>query len=107
MYVVGDAWYACDDMGGVATGLSLWALLAEMIAWGWAAFYAGSLVAQRGSMLVRYAAGTMLCIAAVFALMTWNVPRSGPADYRSVDRAEYPECGPNGIPTWWPTWLPS
>ena len=107
MHLVADAWSACDDTGGVGTGLSLWALFATMIVWGWAAFYVGSLVAPRRSMLGRYTAGTVLCITAVFVLVILNVPRGDPADYLSTDRVEYSKCGPDGVPTWWPTWLPS
>jgi hypothetical protein len=107
LFLVGAAWSACGDVGGVAIGFSLWGLFAIAIGAGSIAFYVGSVIPRRRSILVRYVAGAVLAIAAVFALATISIPLSNPADYREVSRVDYPECGPNGIPTWWPSWLPS
>ena len=106
-YLVAIAWNACEWDLGTATSFNLWGLFGLMIVAGWLVFYFGCVLAQPRSTLVRFAAGTVLVAAAVLAIVTANVPRSDPADYRTLDHEEHPECRADGVPTWWPSWLPS
>lgn len=107
-YLVAIAWNACEWDRGVSTSFSLWGLFGLMIVAGWLVSYVGCVLAQPRSTLVRFAAGTVLVVGTVLALVTMNVPRSDPAEYGgALDHEEHPECRADGVPTWWPSWLPS
>jgi hypothetical protein len=105
--LVGAAWQACGDLepGGAGALLVLFLPLTTGLAWLvtlpilWATRRRWSVVGAA----VALVAGTLVCVVVASAL----VPAYGEDDpiYNSVEMT--PECGPRGIPTWWPAWLPS
>ncbi len=70
---------------------------------GWWLFLVGALVTLRWHLVVRLAAGLalvlVLCLVATWQLVPW-----GPStDYPLATTGQ---CGPGGVPTWWPPILP-
>jgi len=74
----------------------------------WLTWAAGMLVTQRRPLwAVLLPLGTAAVVA--WASIADRVPINEPgyyADLRSDLGASVSECGPTGIPKWWPTWLP-
>ena len=99
---------ACDHVSpGAKFGLGF-GLFPAMAAGMWVIFYVGLVITRTRPALVRLFTGAALAIAAVFLLVTVLVPDPAFADYSGLGRrADYPACGPGGIPRWWPSWLPS
>jgi hypothetical protein len=105
--LIAHAWGACSD---VSTGSSfgLGAIYLPAIAVGmWFAFVLGAFVARSKRVFVRLLAGAVLAFVISLLVVIVMMPNAPHGSYPSVDRSEYPECGPDGIPTWWPSWLPS
>jgi hypothetical protein len=75
----------------------------ELVAVGWVLFWVGALVTWRRRLRVRLVTGLALVLAlCLFA--TWRLVPWGPStDYPTAAAAE---CGPGGVPTWWPPILP-
>lgn len=73
----------------------------------WIVFALGVYISQSQPALLRFITATLLAVAVAFSLVSSMVPDSPPQDYRDVDHSEFPDCGPGGVPTWWPTWLPT
>lgn len=78
----------------------LWFLLA--VASGWA-FLIGCLVAWKLRMAARITIGLISVLVLCVVVTRQNVPYDSPADYGT---ATFGECGPGGVPTWWPPILP-
>ena len=106
-YLVTLAWNACESEFGLTRSADLFLRLGLMVVSGWLAFFVGCILIRPRSALAHWAAGTLFAVATVLVIVTANVPRSDPANYRSIDTEEHPECRLNGVPTWWPVWLPS
>jgi hypothetical protein len=73
----------------------------------WVGYSVGVYITRSQPMFARFVAGAVLVVAGVLFVVTVEVPSSPPEDYRYSDRSEWPECGPAGVPAWWPAWLPS
>ena len=102
------AWQACD-LVSAGPRAGLFVLMVPTIVVGmWVVYSIGVYISRSKPMVVRFAAGAVLGLTAVFSLVVVVVPDPAFADYSGIGRrADYPECGPRGIPTWWPSWLPS
>jgi hypothetical protein len=105
--VVGDAWYACGEQppgGGFTLLFGLFPFLTVPIA---VAIGLGLLVAHRRRPRERIFVGTALgVVASVVLIIVLVHVRNGVGNYRTLDR-NYPTCSEEGVPTWWPSWLPS
>lgn len=98
------AWQACDIVSaGQKFGLVTVVFPALALVM-WVIFSVGAFVTRSLPMFARFQAGATLVVIGMLFLVTVEVPKS---DYRFTDHSEYPECGPGGVPTWWPAWLPS
>jgi hypothetical protein len=83
-------------------------ILPLLIGVGWAAYTGALFFGRRIPLLVRLVAATVLVVAICLAVVVELVPAYGEDFYGfSGPTVDLPECGPGGIPTWWPRWLPS
>ena len=101
--LIGSAWDACLDLkpGG---WLGLFGLLVLLVIVGWWLFWAGALLAWRFAFPWRVAAG-IAAVVVMCVVATWlTVPYGDASDYDQGGASA--ECGPGGIPTWWPAVLP-
>ena len=99
----GRAQDVCRDLeaGGWFAMFGLFLLLAVV---GWWLFWVGALVAWRAAFAWRVAAGAT-AVGAMCLVATWlTVPGGHPSDYAAGPASA--ECGPGGVPTWWPPVLP-
>jgi len=105
------AWDACDDMSPGGASALTFVFLPGVILVSWLAFAVGTLVSFRLHAAIRVAIGLTLVIVICAAAVAMWVPAYPAGDYQGggwhAYNPGYPECGPNGIPTWWPSWLPS
>jgi hypothetical protein len=103
---IGNAWSACDDLGLGGGGLVIvFFPILTLVAL--AGFAVGLVLTRHEPSAIRLACGLVVALAiCVTAAALW-VPAYGEASYESTRNPDLPECGPNGIPTWWPSWLPS
>lgn len=108
LQLVASAWSACEDFGlGTRIGLRFFAL-PLLITGLWVAYVVGVVIGRSRSWPVRFATGLGLSLATAALFIAVTVPTSpGSTAYVRVDRDDYPECGSDGIPTWWPSWLPN
>lgn len=104
---IGLAWLACDDLEPGGSWALLFGFFPGVTLAAWVAFAVGSFVLKRRRPLVRFLAGFVLASLVCLAAFAQFVPAYGEATYRSSVNADNPECGPHGIPRWWPTWLAS
>jgi hypothetical protein len=110
--VIGAAFATCDilDAGG-RSGLLVLYFPAILVGAG-AAFVVGAWTTRRLPGLSSVVAGTILAIAACGLAIALSVPIHGESFWVGPAHASEPnfsgtaECGPGGIPTWWPVWLP-
>jgi hypothetical protein len=106
--LIGSAWTACADIeaGGRFT------LLFGYLPGTFAATVAVTAIAANLTRRMGSAARVAVIVGSVLlvslAITMWSVPHAdygdwpgGPGDEATV------QCGPGGIPTWWPIWLPS
>ena len=102
------AWQACDIVSaGARFGIAT-VVFPALVLGMWVVYSVGLYFARSRPTFIRFGAGAVLAVAAVFFMVTVVVPDPAFADYSGVGRrADYPECGPAGVPTWWPAWLPS
>ena len=108
VWLIGSAWAVCDEAeAGARFGLNTVILVFLMLA-GWAAFSVALITLRKAHLLIRLACGAVLALAACLTVVTLEVPAYG-EDFYGLERPrrDAPECGPEGIPTWWPDWLPS
>ena len=100
--LIGRAESACLDLdaGDRAALFGLWLLLALVSGW---AFLIGCLAAWKLRMAARVAVGLVFVLVICVAATRQSVPVGSPADYAAGTNGE---CGPGGVPTWWPAILP-
>lgn len=104
--LVAAAWTACDDLEPGGVGF-LWFIFLPAIALAaWIAFGLGTLVAFRFHPGVRLALGLTVVLLVGLVAVSKYVPAYGEDGYAGAATPALPECGPSGIPTWWPAWLP-
>lgn len=101
------AWEACVDTdAGDRFGATF-----EVLGWigllGTIAFAAVVRRTRRWSRAMRLALGCVAIALVALAVIVILVPESGLDPASRAASGEYPECGPGGVPTWWPSWLPS
>jgi hypothetical protein len=109
--LIGAAYATCEilDAGGRASLLGLY--FPAILAAAGAAFSFGAWATRRLPGLTRVATGTILAIAACGVAIALSVPIYGedfwvgPPPASQQDFSGTAECGPGGIPTWWPIWL--
>ena len=91
------------DAGDRASG---WLVFGEVVVVGLAGYYAATLLTARWPRIVQIAVG-LACVVLIasFVISSW-VPVAGDHPTSGPTQA-FPNCGPGGIPTWWPRWLPS
>lgn len=69
----------------------------------WVLFVVGALLAWRGRIAIRIGLGVVLVVALCLVVTWLLVPWGEPTDYATTIVRK---CGPGGIPTWWPPFLP-
>jgi hypothetical protein len=129
--LIAHAWEACLvdlDAGG---RFALFALMCGMAALAWIGFVVGALATWRLAFIWRFGVGLVLVLAVCGWVLHENVPLGDAAAYAfqlpvpsptpvdlegvpfgewltspTLDVIDMSACGPGGIPTWWPSWLP-
>jgi peptidoglycan/LPS O-acetylase OafA/YrhL len=102
---VAEVWSTCDALppgGGFTLFFGLLPLLTAALA---LAIGVVMLTVRRRPSRDRLLLGTAVGLAASAILVLFLVP-GGEGVVRAIDPV-YPSCGTNGLPTWWPDWLPS
>ncbi len=100
--LVASAQNACFDVEA-GHGFFLMVTWFGLVIVGLVLFWAGALITWRLHLVVRLAAGIVLLLA-VCLIATWQLVPWGPStDYASTTVGQ---CGPGGVPTWWPPMLP-
>lgn len=105
--LIGSAWAACDEAEPPYLFGLVFVIFPAMALVAWVAFTIGAVVTERSHDIVRYAAGTLLAVAICLLVVTFHVPIRDDYDASPSTDPLMIECGANGIPTWWPSWLPS
>lgn len=88
------------EAGGRFALFDLWLLLALVSAW---AFLIGCLAAWKLRMAARVAVGLVAVLLICVAVTRPSVPYDSPTGYGAQ---AFGECGPGGVPAWWPAILP-
>lgn len=105
------AWDACDDMSAGGSFFLTFVFLPGVVLVSWVAFAVGTLVSFKLHAALRLVIGLAPVVVVCAAAVAMWVPAYPAADYQPggwhANTPGHPECGPNGIPTWWPAWLPS
>jgi hypothetical protein len=100
--LVASAQNACFDVEA-GQGFYLMVTWFELVIVGVVLFWAGALITWHLHLVVRLAAGLVLLFA-VCLFATWQLVPWGPStDYPATTAGQ---CGPGGVPTWWPPMLP-
>jgi len=102
VHLIGEAQAACVslDAGDRTALFQTWFHVAVVSGW---AFLLGSLVAWRMRLVGRILVGLLLALAISLYATDRNVPLGNATDYATVTVGQ---CGPGGVPTWWPRFLP-
>jgi hypothetical protein len=106
--LVAAGWYACDDLEPpYAFGL-LWVVFPLTWLIGGAAFVGTTLLLRRWPTVARLLAASAVAGLIALSAATLQVPAGGSSRYPNIDTSDplLAECGPGGVPTWWPAWLP-
>lgn len=100
--LIANAQGACFNIAGGQAFFLMVTWFGLVIA-GWWLFWVGALIAWRMRPVVRMVVGVLfvlgLCLFATWQLVPWE-PMSGHATVGAGT------CGPGGVPTWWPPFLP-
>jgi len=93
---------ACHDLDAMDELLlfGLWVVLALASS---LAFFVGNLVAWKLPIAARIAVGVVPVLAVCLVATGLSVPQGNASDYPAVASGQ---CGPGGVPTWWPAFLP-
>jgi hypothetical protein len=107
--LLGAAWAACFDADlphRVGLNLLAWPLMTIVIG---ATVAVARMATRRRSRLVRVTAATLLSVGVALAFVISQVPLGSRAEAYEGLAVEFglPSCGPGGVPTWWPSWLPN
>ncbi len=110
--LIGGAYEACDplDAGGRAALNVIYFPAITIVAW--AAFGVGMWATRSLGVPTRFLSGALLAIAVCLMAIAISVPIygeafwAGPPPAPGESFAGTAQCGPGGIPTWWPVWLP-
>lgn len=107
--LIGAAWTACDDIeAGGRFALVFLQLPAAFVVTS-AAFGATAFVARSLQYIPRLAVSIVAMLIGAVLVIAVFVPIHG--DSYWAEPGPTPDattkCGPGGIPTWWPIWLPS
>jgi hypothetical protein len=105
--VVAAAWAACDEAEPPYLFGLLFLILPATILAAWVGFTIGAVLTSRWHDIVRYTVGAAFAVSVCFAAVTLQVPIRDGYDAQPSNDPLMVECGPYGIPTWWPAWLPS
>jgi hypothetical protein len=101
--IIGRAWAACVEVSmGDGFGLMV---VTGLLAIGLSVIFGASLlltVERQGPL--RFCLGMAAVLIATLIFVTIMVPRPG---HSPLAAAAHPACRADGIPTWWPSWLPS
>lgn len=106
--LIGAAWIACDqaEAGAYLTLTFVIAPITAVLVG--LALGVGFVGLHRAPTAQRLQIGSTLAVVICLVAFSVVVPVYGEDAYGSgPPTPDLPECGPRGIPTWWPTWLPS
>jgi hypothetical protein len=106
--LIGSAWTECANIeagGRFALVFGYVPLTATAI--GLAVAITVHLTRRLGSM-TRLVLSLAAVVLVTVVLVMWSVPVSGYDDWPGGPGDEASaQCGPGGIPTWWPSWFPN
>ena len=103
--LISAAWVACfEPEAGSNFGLNVFFFPIASVLAG-CAMTVALFVPGRAPFLLRLVMGFGVAVVLGLAVFAMAVP-SGRPEGRTPSNL-WPECGPQGIPTWWPIWLPS
>jgi len=109
LLLIAPAWGVCGEDVGVTPGLVLlFDVLPRLFVFGVLAFLVGFGLARRVLRHGSLAVGLVLAAVALVLGMTFFVPILGEGSdfYQTRHEGATPSCGVQGIPTWWPSFLP-
>jgi hypothetical protein len=109
--LIGAAWQACADLSvGGRFALVALQMPAALVAIG-SAFAVTAFVMRNQHLIVAALGALIAMIAAAMLVVALSVPVGGEDNWVGLtneDLASIPgPCRADGIPTWWPNWLPS
>jgi hypothetical protein len=100
--------YACDNLEPpYAFGLLFGTFPLTWLIDG-VAFVGTAVLLRRWPTIVRIVAAAAVAVLVVVEATAIQVPVGGTETYNNIDTTDplMAECGPGGVPTWWPVWLP-
>jgi hypothetical protein len=100
---IGRAWAACTEVG-LGEGVLLLFIALPLTIGLWMTFGASLLPTIGRPRPARFVVGGLVVLGATLIFMTVMVPRPGDPPQAADARTD---CRADGIPTWWPSWLPS
>lgn len=105
--LIGSAWTECADIDAGGRFTLVLFLPITMVVTATAAAITLSLTRRLGFVARIVLVLAAVLLAALLVLM-WSVPVSGYSDWPggAGDEATA-QCGPGGVATWWPSWLPN
>ena len=104
--VIGHTWRVCGDLEPpYGFALLFWHLpltaLVILVAW-----LAAGFMTRRRSLATSIVVPLAVAILSAWASIAASVPMNDPAFYADGDAPVSRDCGPGGVPTWWPRWIP-
>ncbi len=107
--LIAEVWAACDDaeppylFSLLVLGLPIIAAIA------WTAWMVVVAFTVRARWWLALPIGVLVMVCVGYLGIMSSAPMGEPGDYSEVTLGEDllpATCGPDGIPTWWPTWAP-
>ena len=111
--LIGAGWDACDDDEPPYLFALLFGELPLLATAQWLTWLGVTFVTRHGRWWIGGPVALILAVFIGWAQVAASVPMDGPGAYvgsrepNADGFASLPAtCGPDGIPTWWPAWLP-
>lgn len=106
--LIAAAWSECGDGSPGGGGYLLFVYLPLVTVLAASGFAACAVLVGRWSKLAAFLAGLAVATLIAVPFVAQEVPAYPAADYANGhDPRATAACGPQGVPTWWPWWLPS
>ena len=109
LLLVAPAWGVCGEDVGVSPGfVLLFSVLPRLFGIGAGGFVVAFAISRRVVRQGRFAIGLVVAALALMVGMTFFVPLLGESSdfYQTHHDGATAACGAEGVPTWWPSFLP-